>query len=442
MAQRILIVSHEAPAAAMAGPAIRYWELAHALSREHRVTLAAPGPVGLNSPHVRLLAYERGSGRALRAMLTDSDCVLVAGYLLRHYPFLAASLPVVVDLYDPFILENLAIHAAQPPGEQQALHRIDLSVLAQLLARGDYFICASEQQRDFWLGMLTASGRVNPQTVGDDASLRRLIDVVAFGLPAAPPEKRKNVLRGVVPGIEAGDRVVLWGGGVWDWFDPLTAIRAVAELAPRRHELRLFFAGVRHPNPAVPAMRQAAAAQALSDELGLTGRHVFFNAWMPYAERGDYLLEADAGLSLHQAHVETRFAFRTRLLDGLWSGLPMVLTAGDQLSALAASAGLARLVRPGDVAGVARALDEVLALAPQSIADRMARARSVATDLQWPEVVAPLSAYCRAPWRAADQAGGAGGPRLGAHLIPKALASLRARGLSGLLRDIRVYLGR
>src|SRR5690606_20550406 len=116
---------------------------------------------------------------------------------------------------------------------------------------------------------------------------RALIDVVPFGLPQAPPAHTRPVLRGVVPGIGPEDEVVLWGGGLWDWFDPLTAIRAVAALAPQRPRLRLFFAGVGHPNPAVPAMRQAQAAQALSAELGLTGRVVFFNDWVPYADRAN-----------------------------------------------------------------------------------------------------------------------------------------------------------
>jgi hypothetical protein len=169
---------------------------------------------------------------------------------------------------------------------------------------------------------------------------------------------------------------------------------------------------------------------------------VFFNDWMPYAERADYLLEADVGLSLHFDHVETRFAFRTRLLDCLWAGLPMVLTRGDSLGELAAQHGLAHLVPPGDVEGVALALDRTLAAAPLALADRQRRAGVITRDLQWAQVVEPLSAFCRQPRRAPDKAAPARPPRLSAGLVPKAWQSLRARGLAGLLRDIRVYLGR
>ncbi|MDQ7029881.1 MAG: hypothetical protein Q9O62_08955 [Ardenticatenia bacterium] len=59
--------------------------------------------------------------------------------------------------------------------------------LQQQSLLGDFFICASERQRDWWLGLLEASGRINPYTFGEDPSLRRLIDVVPFGLPEGPP---------------------------------------------------------------------------------------------------------------------------------------------------------------------------------------------------------------------------------------------------------------
>jgi hypothetical protein len=36
------------------------------------------------------------------------------------------------------------------------------------------------------------------------------------------------------------------------------------------------------------------------------------------------------GVSAHPAHLETRFAFRTRMLDYLWAGLPIVSTEGEQ----------------------------------------------------------------------------------------------------------------
>jgi glycosyltransferase involved in cell wall biosynthesis len=244
-----------------------------------------------------------------------------------------------------------------------------------------------------------------------------------------------------VPGISDGDQVLYWGGGLWDWFDPLTAIEAVALLSQRLPNVRLFFAGIAHPNPAVPPMRQAAAARRRSDELGLTNRHVFFNQWVPYAERAGYLLDSDVGLSLHFDQIETRFSFRTRMLDYIWSGLPMVLTGGDSLSSQAAERGLARVVAPGDAGAVAEAVAAWLDETTAARAARQARAQEWAEELRWSQVIGPLLSFCRQPKTAADRAGGSSRRAWQPGLTVKAWESLRRGGVAGLLRDIRLYWG-
>src|SRR5207302_5639583 len=129
-------------------------------------------------------------------------------------------------------------------------------------------------------------------------------------------------------------------------------VRAAGTASAHAPGLRVVFLGAQHPDPGVPRMRAAAAARQAADELGLTGRTVFFlEGWTPYAERGAYLAEADLGVSLHRDGVETELAFRTRLLDYLWAGLPVLSTGGDELSARLAAAGGAVLVEAGDLAG-------------------------------------------------------------------------------------------
>ena len=78
-----------------------------------------------------------------------------------------------------------------------------------------------------------------------------------------------------MPGIRQTDDVLVWAGGIYDWFDPLTLIRAVHGLAKRRPSVRLYFMGLHHPNPDVPPMQMAIDARALAEELGLAGRMSF-----------------------------------------------------------------------------------------------------------------------------------------------------------------------
>ncbi len=437
----ILLVTHEPLEARLAGPAIRAWHLAHELAKTRPVTLATPAVHDLQpqSPNVQLTVYNRDTGEPLGRLAVGAAAVIASGFSLRRYPVLAqAGRPLAIDLYDPFVLENLEIHAAKPLAEQVALHGGNLAVLMDQLWQGDYFFCASETQRDFWLGMLMAAGRVNPHTLEADPTLRNLIDVVAFGLPDQPPQPRPGVVKGRVPGIGRDDRVVYWGGGIWDWFDPLTLIRAVAAISETRADVKLFFAGVRHPSPDVPPMRMTQAAMDLSDELGLTGRTVFFNDWVPYEQRGAYLVEADVGASLHFAHAETRFSFRTRLLDYLWAGLPMVVTEGDTISEWVRENELGLAVRPGDVDGVRVALLGLLDR-PDFRAQAAGRFAVLRERLHWTQVVRPLAAFCDQPCRAADLTEQAQATARSMPMMARAWQVLRERGPAGLLREMRSY---
>ncbi len=101
--------------------------------------------------------------------------------------------------------------------------------------------------------------------------------MVPFGVPSEPAVHVEQVAKGVIAGIGVDDELVLWGGGIYNWFDPETLVRAVGLLRSSRPKLRLLFLGVAHPNPTVPRMRAAAQAYRLADELGLLGVHVFFS---------------------------------------------------------------------------------------------------------------------------------------------------------------------
>ena len=63
-----------------------------------------------------------------------------------------------------------------------------------------------------------------------------------------------------------------------NWFDPLTVIRAIATLGEDHPKLRLYFLGVKHPNPDVPAMRMAADAMQLAESLELTDNLLLYTA--------------------------------------------------------------------------------------------------------------------------------------------------------------------
>ena len=139
--------------------------------------------------------------------------------------------------------------------DRLAIHQRGVDVVLEQLQAADFLICASERQRDFWLGALSVANRINPYTSEADPSLRSLIDVVPFGLPAEPPRPSRSGIKGLVPGIAETDIVVLWWGGIWNWFDPVTAIEAMASLGSDVPGLKLYFTGVDHPNHGIQRWR-------------------------------------------------------------------------------------------------------------------------------------------------------------------------------------------
>lgn len=453
----LLILSPDVVGERMAGSGIRYWELAHVLAQDAAVTLAVPATQAPpSSATVQIVTYRYNDADGVRTLVQKHDALLIAGSLVHWFPFLGqVRKPIAIDLYIPSVLENLEIHTARSLEERVGIHLADLGILNRLLQLGDFFVCASEKQRDLWLGTLLANNRINPRTYAADATLRKLIDVVPFGLASRPPVHTTQVLKGVYPGIGPSDRVILWGGGIWEWLDPLTLIEATARLAADGEPVRLFFLGTGHPNPSVPNMKKASLARRHSKELSILNSHVFFNEWVPYAERENYLLEADVGASLHLDHIETRFSFRTRVLDYIWAGLPMILAEGDTLSDFVAQHKLGIVVPPQDVDALVQGLKQILSN-PNPRESFQEQFESVRPFLTWERAAEPLRAFAREPWMAPDdirQTNGIGVPESVAiplaaappptpfwRLPLKAWQILRRGGVAQLRQEVTAYL--
>jgi hypothetical protein len=218
--------------------------------------------------------------------------------------------------------------------------------------------------------------------------------VVPFGVPDGDPPEPAGPRPW--PGIGPDDRVLLWGGGVWRWLDAITPIRAVERIRRERDDVHLVFMGTGRPIDAQGASAADEAARE-AERLGLLGRGVHLNpGWEGYATRGPLLAAADIGVSAHHDHLESRFAFRTRILDYLWAGLPVVTSSGDVLGELVERRGLGAAVAPGDVDGFARAC---LALLDDDGARQAAKdaVRAAAGDLRWSRVTEPLVSWCADP---------------------------------------------
>jgi glycosyltransferase involved in cell wall biosynthesis len=187
--------------------------------------------------------------------------------------------------------------------------------------------------------------------------------------------------------------VVLWCGGCYPWFDVETYLAALPAIAAAVPDVRFRFAGLDGvaTGDELPLARRIRAVVAASPELARRSEMV---AWLPYAERGRLYADADVGVCTYGDHLETRLSMRTRVIDMVWGGLPLVVSAGDEMSRVVQADGLGRVVAPGDPDALAAAVI-ALVRAPDERRAASARARALALGaLSWDDQVAPLARWC------------------------------------------------
>jgi glycosyltransferase involved in cell wall biosynthesis len=360
---KVLVISPATgdASSALAGPALRYRQLGDELARSGvEVTLATRGPGGDADWSLRRpLELARGHAAVVCPQGLADEAIELARRLPPECAF-------AVDCYAPALVERALL---VPRDDRFAGFR--RRVLGAL-ERADLVLVANQPQCAYVFGMLSALGRVLPE--------RMPPPVVLAPMGAPPPYP---------PSSDPAAPLVLWYGGLWPWFDGATAVQAFALVAADRPDARLRILGGRHPRGEAPDTLEATLAAAA--DLGV-GDAVESLPWASAAELPALLAQASCALCLAHDGIEHRLAQRTRLLDLLSAGVPIVCTQGDALGESAVQAGAATGIPAGDAAAAARALAHLLdngearrtqAEAGRRMAAQLAPERTLAEAVQW-----------------------------------------------------------
>lgn len=385
MTRRVVILAPEPIRPKMAGMGIRALELARVLRGEFDVRLLVANDfdeAASVAGDVPVVAAKPGQ---LAAAAVDADAAVVSGHAANWWFHQIPDVPVAADLYDPFFVENL--HYASTLGEGTAIH--DRATLDLALARADFFLCASAEQRLFYAGALYTAGRIGSRNFPNDPTLSGLLSVVPFGVPDEPASGDRAAGRRLLN--VSSDGPVVFFGGIYDWYEPDLLLEAWAGVLRRRPDAKLLF--FENPNPATTPQRVYARARERARAIDPQGKSILFSPWLPYAARADLYAAVDLLVSISTEGLERDLAFRTRLLDAAWGGLSSLSVAGGPLARQLEEAGAGRRI-----AGTAPALAEALA---RMLADPVeqekgaAAARRFAATRTWSAVAAPLAAWCR-----------------------------------------------
>lgn len=391
---KILLYSLGVVGKAMAGPAIRYWEFAKSLSKNHEVILMVPNEFDVSSHSFKIVKKEAG----YRKYFKDVDVIITM--MVSHSMAMVAKMndvKIILDAYDPMPFEILEIYKESEMSFRQAEQNAIIDAFNFSFRMADSVICANENQRDLWMGQLLSLKKITPSLYDLDSSLKNKIDIVPFGLASTPP-----VANGVGPKeifqLKETDKIVLWGGGIWNWFDPLTLIKAIHLISKKRADVHLVFMGVKVPSDSdTEIMSMPAKAYKLAKELKILDKHVFFNpGWIPYEQRTSFLLESDIGVSTHFDHLETRYSFRTRILDYIWASLPIISTEGDSFSRLINEKHIGLIVPYENVEALADAI--LYLLNHPAISEKMKKnLKAISQEFQWDRIVRPIEEMIARP---------------------------------------------
>lgn len=342
---------------------------------------------------VRVTTWDQAT---IAGLVADADTVLVS-YCLTALSSRIASLltpdqQLVLDAYVPIHVEVSARGAADPRPEYRAF-QTDLAAWNESLRRGDLLLCASESQRLYYLGVLGALGRLNPLTYGHP-----LVVTVPFGIPREAPVARSRPITRRLG--ESPARRVVWFGGLYPWFDLRRLVDAVA-LANERVPMRLTVVGARNPFQHHPDFLEK--SRELVKHCARPGLRdlVHFEDWVAYHDRADWYLDADLAVLVNEPGDENALAWRTRLVDCVWAGLPVVTNGGDPLGERLIAAGAAHRFDRLEPAAMAQVLTDVLS-DPTWASRCRERIDAVRPTLFWDLVTQPLAQAIREGGRAPD----------------------------------------
>lgn len=355
---RIVVLTDDRVGSVMAGSAIRAFEMAKALAdADHSVRLvAAPGS---RSPDGReQLLADSTSWRWPEAVVSPAWSLPPRAFLGRHL--------LIADGVTPLPAELAELPSAADVVRRR---RTVAARLPLVTARADAVLVAGPAQVEWW------SQRV-----------RHRFGTPFLNVPFGIPEGPRFDERDQIPGVPEDWAVVLWWGGVWPWLDLETLLAARARLGS-------VPVSVVVPTAARPGAETAAFTEA--DLIGACQRHgltppqvVALDRWIPYNRRHRVLNRTSLIAVLHRPSDEATLSFRTRALDGVWAGVPLLLTEGGEVSRLARRNGWGGVVPAADVRTTAATMQLLLGEREQ----HRARAAIAASrdDWRWSSVVQPL----------------------------------------------------
>ncbi len=385
MRRRAWIIAGRAFGKGLLGPAIRIVEMArHAAMEGHEVHVVVLDPevnplsVGVQLHDLRSMDF---------SAIGKGDAVVLSPYLPARvaWKFLRSDIPFHLDLYCVTATEQMALWA-RTPGRARDVERAKLRkrYLIHAMAAESIYVSCMEQ----WLvvaGMFLSERDWSKGGLAD--SLTRKVVEVPMGVrdepfPEGSPSPYPEHLR--------HRPIFLWGGSLWNWFDLPTLIESFRILRQQNSDAALFFLSGGNRTERASEDDPIRVVRERAQELGLLGENIFFNdVVVGPSQLAPWLDHCRAGILTNPDSLESLSSWRTRYLDLLWAGRPLVVSGKDPLAERMRRAGAALLVPAENPKALAEALSSLAS--DQGLSRSMgAESRKLGHEMSWKKSLSPF----------------------------------------------------
>lgn len=402
---RIIVLGYELPSVsstAIEARSIRTGQLVSGLlSDEHEISLVVSHSndkeevshgLGKNLKYHRMNFHKLGWPRRLKQIIKDfsPDGVLaVMFYNCLRTIKLGTEHPIWMDIYGDRLAETQIAEVAQ--GSNRG-HRTTIQYMHQILQKGDVFSTCSLPQKYALIGQLGMASRLNRHNAGYDL-VHSILPAPIVNIRADHREEDNLSLN-----LPDDSFVVLWCGGYNVWTDVNTLFEGIQQAMDHDSRIRFLSVG------GAVSLSGNQTYELLEDLVkgSIHQDRFHFLGWLAPSTLPSIYSLADVGINLDAYHYETLLGTRTRIVEMLRFGLPVISTRGCELSEIVEDEKLGMTFPIGNPA---RLSDSILALAkdPQLKITLGENAKKItSSQLAIKETTLPLREWANHPYHAPD----------------------------------------
>src|SRR3989338_1012627 len=374
MKKNILLISDELipiKGNAATGGGIRTWGIGEGLkSRGHKVCYAIPQKnlIGMVNIPAHIRRYSFSEDTLSKIIDEVSPDVIICQHWLAADYLPPVEIPVVIDLAVPLILEGIF--------KDWNANEISIKKI-KALQKGDFFICANERQRTYYLPWLMMAGvDLKKSAIGN-------IDVVPISMPPVAPQRQI-----------AKELIFIYSGVFWPWQNPDVALMTVLSGINKYKKGYLKIIGGKFPldyesrvNYKIPLNKAANNGRIIRQEA------------IPFDNLINEYCNASCAVDVMNKNIEREHASPVRTMVYLWCGLPVIICDYMTISPLIEEYKAGWVVSPDNKKIISKVAESIIKN-PEITEERSRGAvRLIKERFNWEDTIEPLDRFLRLPFK-------------------------------------------